>query len=103
MSGQLAREAMPEHVRRYAINQHKIPATDFSMLNQMIFRLLGPMELHGYTLPAGLMPDIALGKMFSGGCGSKAKIRTASRRTLMSSWMATLDQPSWHVSIRTGS
>ena len=65
MSGQLARDAFPDHIRRYAINQQKIPATDFSMLNQMIFRLLGPMELQGYTLPAGLMPDIALGKMFS--------------------------------------
>ena len=65
MSGRLVREAMPDHIRRYAINQHKIPPTHFSMLNQMIFRLLGPMELQGYSLPEGLMPDIALGKMFS--------------------------------------
>ena len=65
MSGQLAREAMPEHVRRYAINQHKIPATHFSMLNQMTFRLLGPLEIQGYIVPATMMPDIALGRMFS--------------------------------------
>ena len=65
MTGKLAREAMPEHVRRYAINQHKIPLTHFSMLNQMTFRLLGPLEIQGYIVPASMMPDIALGRMFS--------------------------------------
>ena len=35
------------------------------MLNQMVFRLLGPLEAHGYILRADLMPDIALGMMFS--------------------------------------
>lgn len=65
MTGQIAREAMPEHVRRYAINQHKIPLTHFSMLNQMTFRLLGPLEIQGYIVPARLMPDIAFGRMFS--------------------------------------
>lgn len=65
MSGRLARENMPEHVRRYAINQPKIPPTHFSMLNQMTFRLLGPLEIQGYIVPAKLMPDIALGMMFS--------------------------------------
>ena len=56
---------LPDHVRRYVINQHKIPHTHFSMLNQMILRLLAPLEIHGYMLPANMMPDIALGKMFS--------------------------------------
>ena len=65
MSGQVAREAMPDHIRRYAINQAKIPPTHFSMLNQMTFRLLGPLEIQGYTVPATMMPDIALGLMFS--------------------------------------
>lgn len=64
LSGQAAQHA-PTHVRRYAINQHKVPLTHFSMLNQMIFRLLGPLEAHGYILRADLMPDIALGLMFS--------------------------------------
>ena len=65
MTGQIAQEAMPAHVRRYAINQHRIPLTHFSMLNQMTFRLLGPLEIQGYIVPARLMPDIAFGKMFS--------------------------------------
>ena len=56
---------LPDHVRRYVINQHKIPHTHFSMLNQMYLRLLAPLEIRGYILPNKLMPDIALGKMFS--------------------------------------
>ena len=59
------RGSLPNHVRRYVINQHKIPHTHFSMLNQMILRLLAPLEIHGYIFPAHMMPDIALGKMFS--------------------------------------
>ena len=67
MSGRVAQPTrLPDHVRRYLVNQNKIPPTHFSMLNQMIFRLLAPLEQHGYILPAHLMPDISLGKMFSG-------------------------------------
>ena len=54
-----------DHVRRYLVNQHKIPPDHFSMLNQMIFRLLAPLESHGYVLPRHMWPDIALGRMFS--------------------------------------
>ena len=57
---------LPDHVRRYIVNQPKIPGTHFSMLNQMIFRLLAPLEQHSYILPDRLMPDISLGRMFSG-------------------------------------
>lgn len=64
LSGQ-GRIGLPDHVRRYFVNQHQIPNTHFSMLNQMIFRLLGPLEKYGYILPPHMMPDIALGKMFS--------------------------------------
>lgn len=60
MSGRLARQAVPDHVRRYLINRHKIPATHFSMLDQMTLRLLAPLEQQDYILPPGLMPDIAL-------------------------------------------
>ena len=56
---------LPEHVRRYLVNRHKIPGTHFSMLDQMTLRLLAPLEQQGYILPAKLMPDIALGRMFS--------------------------------------
>ena len=38
------------------------------MLNQMIFRLLGPLEIQGYILPDKMMPDISMGRMFSNWC-----------------------------------
>ena len=55
----------PYHLRRYAINRHKIPHTHFSILDQMCIQFLGSMEFKGYILPKELMPDISLGKMFS--------------------------------------
>ncbi len=65
-SGHATRQdKLPDHVRRYLVNRPKIPATHFSMLDQMTLRLLAPLEDYGYTLPAKLMPDIALGSMFS--------------------------------------
>lgn len=56
----------PYHIRRYLINRSKIPATHFSMLDQMTFKLLGALETKGYVIPASMMPDISLGKIFSG-------------------------------------
>jgi KilA-N domain len=55
----------PYHIRRYLINRSKIPATHFSMLDQMTVKLLGALEAKGYIIPPKLMPDIALGRMFS--------------------------------------
>ncbi len=52
-------------LQRYAINQHKIPITHFSILNQMVLRFLTRMNTRGYILPEKLMPDISLGRMFS--------------------------------------
>ena len=60
--------SLPDHIRRYIVNQPKIPPTHFSMLNQMVLRLLAPLEIRGYILPPKLMPDIALGLMFSKWC-----------------------------------
>ena len=58
--------ALPDHIKRYLVNRPKIPLTHFSMLDQMTLHVLAPLEEHGYTLPADLMPDISLGRMFSG-------------------------------------
>lgn len=66
LSGQAGQPGrLPDHVRRYLVNRHKIPPTHFSMLDQMTLRLLAPLEEYGYIIPPKLMPDIALGKMFS--------------------------------------
>lgn len=56
---------MPVHIQRYMVNRTAIPATHFSMLNELIFNLIAPMESDGYTLPEGLVPDISEGRMFS--------------------------------------
>lgn len=65
MSGTItAGYKFPYHIRRYLVNRSKIPATHFSMLDQMTFKLLGALESNGYVIPDHLMPDIALGKMF---------------------------------------
>lgn len=67
MSGGVRQQSsLPWHVRRYLINREKIPVTHFSMLDQMTLRLLAPFEARGYILPDSLMPDISLGKIFSG-------------------------------------
>jgi KilA-N domain len=55
----------PYHIRRYLINRSKIPATHFSMLDQMTIKLLGSLETKGYIIPNNLVPDISLGRMFS--------------------------------------
>lgn len=56
---------MPVHIRRYMVNRAAIPTTHFSMLNELIFGLIAPMESEGYSLPEGLVPDISEGRMFS--------------------------------------
>lgn len=58
-------KAYPYHIRRYLINRHKIPATHFSMLDQITVKLLGALESKGYIVPVNMMIDIALGKAFS--------------------------------------
>ena len=56
---------MPSHVRRYVANMSRIPSDHFSMLNELVFSLVAPLEQQGYTLPDRMMPDISTGRMFS--------------------------------------
>ncbi|MDZ4689356.1 MAG: KilA-N domain-containing protein [Planctomycetaceae bacterium] len=65
MAGKFASAKMPYHVQRYMVNMPKVPHTHFSMLNELTFNLIGPLELQGYTLPDNMVPDISEGKMFS--------------------------------------
>lgn len=55
---------MPYHVQRHMLNEAKVPSTHFSILQEMTFTLIAPMELQGYTLPEHLVPDISQGLMF---------------------------------------
>ena len=56
---------LPYHIQRHMMNHHKIPLTHFSILQEMTFTLLAPMESYGYSLPEHMLPDISQGKMFS--------------------------------------
>ena len=63
-----ARQKSPAYRTMFVVtwfNRPKIPPTHFSMLDQMTLRLLAPLEDQGYILPDNMMPDIALGLMFS--------------------------------------
>ena len=64
MSGRVSGN-MPSHLRRYVANMSRIPPDHFSMLNELIFSLVAPLEQQGYTLPDRMMPDISTGQMFS--------------------------------------
>ena len=56
---------MPYHLRRYVANLGNIPNTHFSILQELTYSLIAPMENRGYTLPETMVPDISEGRMFS--------------------------------------
>lgn len=63
-SGRAKPRELPYHVRRYMANRSEIPPTHFSMLNEMIFALIAPLEIAGHTIPDSMVPDISTGRMF---------------------------------------
>lgn len=60
-----AKNNIPYHLQRYIANRANIPHTHFSVLNELIFGLIAPMESNGYTLPETMVPDISQGRMFA--------------------------------------
>ncbi|MEJ1464988.1 MAG: KilA-N domain-containing protein [Candidatus Sedimenticola sp. (ex Thyasira tokunagai)] len=66
MSGGTASTELPMHLKRYMVNRGKIPHTHFSILNEITFNLVAPLEEAGYTLPSNMVPDISQGRIFSG-------------------------------------
>jgi hypothetical protein len=65
MSGKSPHHNLPHHVKRYMANRLKIPHTHFSVLNEIMFNLIAPLEQNGYILPDDMVPDISEGKVFS--------------------------------------
>lgn len=55
---------LPYHLRRHMANVNKIPHTHFSILTELIIKLIAPLESLGYTMPDNMIPDISEGKMF---------------------------------------
>jgi len=64
MTGKSRPAEMPYHIQRYIANRTEIPPTHFSMLNEMLFALIAPLEDAGYTIPDSMVPDISTGRMF---------------------------------------
>lgn len=64
MSGKIRPAKLPYHLQRHVLNNHKIPADKFSVLQEMSSFLLGPMESVGYSMPEDLMPDISQALLF---------------------------------------
>jgi len=56
---------LPAHITRYLANLGEVPSTHFSILNEITFALIAPLETAGYTLPEAMVPDISHGRMFS--------------------------------------
>lgn len=59
-----SQQRIPYHLRRHMANVNKIPHTHFSMLTELIIKLVAPLESLGYTLPDNMLPDISEGRMF---------------------------------------
>lgn len=55
---------MPYHLERHMANVGKIPATHFSILQEITVTLIAPLEAQGYRLPAEMVPDISQGLTF---------------------------------------
>lgn len=81
MAGKFTKGTLPYHIERYMANRSEIPHTHFSMLNEMMFGLVGQMEKDGYTLPEKLVPDISMGRMFCKWIRTKKGIDTDSLPT----------------------
>jgi hypothetical protein len=64
LSGRQGQNAYSYHLRRYTTNMQNVPYGHWSMLQEMMVGLIGPMEARGYILPENLLPDISEGKMF---------------------------------------
>jgi hypothetical protein len=64
LTGRAKPQNLPYHVARYMANRMAVPVTHFSMLNEMLFALIAPLESAGYSLPDDMVPDISAGRMF---------------------------------------
>lgn len=80
-SGNVRSAKLPYHLERYLANRAAIPPTHWSMLNEMTFLLIAPLEQSGYILPEKLVPDISEGRMFSKWLREEKGIDTASLPT----------------------
>lgn len=72
------RPELPYHIRRHMMNLNEVPLGYFSVLQEMTFILIGPMDQHGYELPERLVPDISMGRFLCKHLRDKLGIDTDS-------------------------
>jgi len=58
----VGRAELPYHIRRHMLNLNSVAPGYFSVLQEMTFMLIGPLDQHGYELPEKMVPDISMGR-----------------------------------------
>jgi hypothetical protein len=53
---------IPYHIQRHMLNYSSVPAGYFSVLQEMTFILIAPLDQLGYELPQSMLPDISMGR-----------------------------------------
>lgn len=81
LSGKGKQAGYSYHLKRYTTNMQNVPYGHWSMLQEMMIGLIGPMESRGYVLPENLLPDISEGRMFCKFLRDTLKVETDSLPT----------------------
>ena len=58
------RAILPYHIRRYLANQDQVPIGCFSILQEVIMKLVAPLEIQGHSIKDNMLPDGSVGKTF---------------------------------------
>lgn len=53
---------LPYHIKRHMLNISGVPSGHFSILQEMTFILIAPLDQLGYELPEKMIPDISMGR-----------------------------------------
>lgn len=69
---------LPYHIRRHMLNYAGVPAGFFSVLQEMTFLLIAPLDTMGYQVPERMVPDISMGRFLCKHLRDKLDIDTDS-------------------------
>lgn len=56
---------IPHYLKRYYLNENRIPKGYFSVLQEMTIMVFGKFEILGYLIPSNIVPDISEGRLFA--------------------------------------
>lgn len=77
---------LPAHLNRYIINDSKIPAGYFSILQETTLGLTAPLHNYGFEIPATWAPDISVGLLFCKWLREEKGVDTDSFATYRHEW-----------------